>query len=932
MAFHPFKHFRKHQKVYLAIVTILTMFIFIFTGFASRGADPVTRLLIWIGGGRHGDPVLPLYGKTVYSDELDKLRWQRQLASEFLLYDVFTTAANDIPLQKSLTEIQKRYIQKKGGNDLPTPLQIAFEQMEDSVRQVGAFPPDMRLQPLRNGLAFIQSQLRKPDVQSNPEQYRPLDAMATNLALQAWLIDPQRRPNDSYFGGSVRAADLLDFLIWKEQADRLGIVLTPADVCREVNRAWGNGDYLPADGKLEGNEWVNVFFRSNPKIHKSLTPHDLLGALTDEFRVLMAKEALLGAISGVRGYREAVDGIHISPAAATPDEFYKYFQEQRTTLSVSLLPVAVDGFMAEAKKKWTPTETDLRNLYARYKDDEPSPTRRQPGFKEPRRIKIEYFSYQPEGPFARQLAAKAIELLPIFRIGQPAAPFAAGGGMAWAASFAGYADLDTAIRSLYEKYREEEARRVTIKYDREDSSRFGLAIDLFNQREVEAQAAAATLGQLLGDLNTGGTPLGGPIDWLAANELAQRATLTAYASSVLAAASSSPIAAAVLPMRYRHTPQPFDAVREQMIDRFQNALAKKIMDDRIQNLRKDLDKVLAGHSEDKLAEFMKKALADYGIENVHLMKEAQTRQEILDDPDPALQRLHQAYDESVENPFVSFSFGPQEARPDFVAALFHDFEPTMQERQIDQILKRERPWRTRQFHTLAGDKVWVFWRAEDKQAHVRPFETIRAEVEKAWYFEQARKLAREKAQQINEDLKKQNLDSPEVAVRFLVQQGLGSVFQLDKVSHLTTPDFNLPGQAQFHGSYRQYVPPREFVPYPPSDFVAQLLKLKKRGDSLVLADKPVKHFYVAVLMENPQLPERREFLDVYNLPNIDNHNLFPNLDEPLWYQMMADRQRKYAQKLLEQLRAEATTDLQGGEYVLPDSIRNRSESSRDFGE
>ena len=36
MAFHPFKHFRKYQKVYLAIVTILTMFIFIFTGFASR--------------------------------------------------------------------------------------------------------------------------------------------------------------------------------------------------------------------------------------------------------------------------------------------------------------------------------------------------------------------------------------------------------------------------------------------------------------------------------------------------------------------------------------------------------------------------------------------------------------------------------------------------------------------------------------------------------------------------------------------------------------------------------------------------------------------------------------------------------------------------------------------------------------------------------
>ncbi len=938
MAFHPFKHFRKHQKVYLAITTILTMFIFVFTGFASRGADPVTRILMWIGGGRHGDKVVTLYDKNVYTDELEKLRWQRQMAHEFILFNV--RAALDNPLQKSLSDIRKKYGEKQGTGDLGGPVQIALEASGIRHSRGPDAAPDRRLEPLNKTLAFLQNQLGREDIQTTADQYRALDAIATDMALQAWFVDPARRPNESYFGGStVRTEDLLDFLIWKHQADRLGIVLAPADVCREVNRAWGNGDwsggegYLSPDGKLDNNAYVAEFFRRSDRIHKSLTPRDLLNALTDEFRVALAKEALLGSAPGVRSYRAAVDGIHVSPSVATPDEFYKYFQERRTTLSLSILPLAVKDFVNKVEAK--PTETALRNLYERYKNDEPSPTRRQPGFKEPRRIKIESFSYRPEGPFARKLADKAIELLPVFRVGQPASAFAAGGGLAWAASLAGYADVDTAVRSLYEDYLREESRRVTVKYDRDDSTRFGLPGDFPQPRGVEVQGAAAVLGELLGGFSSGGTPLSAPTGWLAAQEMAERATVTAYASTVLAGASSSPLAAAVLPMRYHYTTQPLDAVREQMIDRFRNTLAATLMEKKINVLREELDKVLGSHSEEKLAEFLKKAIPEYGLENVHAMKEAQTRQEILDRPDAALRELRTAYEETQDNPFEM-----DPSRPDFVSALFHSLERNERERQMienqrkmtDEMLrmmaqlgmKKIDPFmRSRQFRSTSGDVIWIFCRPEDQPARVRPFETIRTEVQEAWYFEQARKLARDKAQQINDELKKQNL-APDPAVQFLIQQNQGQVFQLIKVAHLLTPEFSQPGlEKSFAGRYYNYVPPKEYIPYPPADFVEQLLKLKKRGDSRVIADQPVRHFYIAVLMENPQLPERKEFYEVYNLRN---------QEDPLWDKMTADRQHKYAQELLAQLRAEATKDLQGGEYVLPDNVRNRSESSSDFGE
>ncbi|MGH7168879.1 MAG: hypothetical protein ACRELG_01190, partial [Gemmataceae bacterium] len=886
----------------------------------------------WIGlTSHHGERVLELYGKTIRGEDLEKLRWQRQMASEFLVFGSVMQPGMHLgmPLEKSFFDIQAKFGAKKEQKDV-TPMQLTLDEVNGALQFVFDprymhLPPEWRLQQFQKTLREIQKKLGFPEAQNNAEQYRALDTLATILAFHAWAYDPQRRPNDSYFGGSVRPDDLLDFLIWKHEADRLGIVLTQADVCREINRAWGYGDpgkgYLQPDSNLDANEWVTFFFRSNQKIHKSLTARDLLNALTDEYRVAMAKEAVLGSSSGVRSYRQEVDGLHYSPSVATPDEFYRYFLEQRTALSVSMLPIAVESFVDKVQAR--PTERDLRNLHERYKNDEASPTRRQPGFKEPRRIKLEYLSYRPEGPFARKLATKAIELLPIFRIGQPASTFAAGGGLAWAASIAGYADVDTAVRALYETFREEEGRRHKVKYDRFESDCFGLNRELQGQRGVELQASTALLGELLGDIGSGVTPLAAPTGWLAAKEYHARTTLTPYAASVLAGASSSPLTAMTLPMRYLYSTPPFEAVRQQMVERFEKTLAKKLMDNKVLAFRKELDKVLASHDDQKRDAFLKKALPEYGLENLHAMQHTQTRQEMLDHPDPALKELQSAWEKTPSKPFQDPADN-RELISSFARDMFVPFDTPRPQQQP--------PIRSVRFPAASGDVVWMLWKSEDLQAKIRPFEDVREEVKKAWYMEQARKLAREKARQINDELKTQNL-APDAAVPFLVQQNQGAVFQLNKVSQLTAADVRPTGMKFTAANYNPYHPPRELIPYPPSDFVTQLLKLKKRGDSLVIADKPAKHFYVAVLMENPQPPERQEFYDVYNQPILENRGFMSfDQNEPLWSKMMADRQRKYARKVLEQLRSEATKDLQDGEYVLPDSVRNRSESGSDTGE
>ena len=68
-------------------------------------------------------------------------------------------------------------------------------------------------------------------------------------------------------------------------------------------------------------------------------------------------------------------------ATFTPDEFLKYFREQRTTLRVKLLPIPAGRFLRKVKEK--PPGEELEAIFDRYAAKEPDPSRREPGFIRP---------------------------------------------------------------------------------------------------------------------------------------------------------------------------------------------------------------------------------------------------------------------------------------------------------------------------------------------------------------------------------------------------------------------------------------------------------------------------------------------------------------------------------------------------------------------
>src|SRR5262249_5255465 len=112
---------------------------------------------------------------------------------------------------------------------------------------------------------------------------------------------------------------------------------------------------------------------------------ELLTALGDEFRVRLARAALTGYDP---------EGFTRPPAMITPAEQWDYYRKNRTAVDVTMLPIRVEPFLAQVKEQ--PTSEELAELFSKYKEAESAPFKATPGFKQPRRLRVEWIEASPE--------------------------------------------------------------------------------------------------------------------------------------------------------------------------------------------------------------------------------------------------------------------------------------------------------------------------------------------------------------------------------------------------------------------------------------------------------------------------------------------------------------------------------------------------------
>jgi hypothetical protein len=885
MAFNPFHRFRKHQKAIFAVLAIICMFVFILQ-FASGRGDPLNRMIERFGLGRaRGDMVTTLYGKKVHEGDLQTLTQQRQAASDFLQF-VSEQAHSDALRENSA-------IFTKGDDQQLASLLTVYFQASGLLRTSGLPRGEALFKEITQWLrqaSGMQSILET--FAKQPEKAKAVKTLVRALEYLAWKYDPKLPKDDLYFGGTTNREDLLDFMVWQHQADKLGISLDEEAIIKQINQEAGGRDVL--EGKKFADEPLVRAFLINRKSRAVANSEDLLNALREEFRVALAQEALVGVEAGARAYRSGfaqTPSPHQVPAAGTPDEFLKYYRDQRTTLNVGLLPVAVKDFVSRVEAQ--PTEEDLRRLYERYKSQEPVPDRREPGFKKPRRIKVEYVTAKVDSPLYRKLADRGLTIQEqLLRFASPLTT-PAGGGAGWAAAAAAPFLLppEPELYPRYETYREQ---------IRPWNDPFRLTPSELHDSSIQRpENAASTVAQLLGSAGTGGSVLSAPATFMATGTMAEvRDSLKFHVALLMSNPSPTPFTAFALVEPFTPKVLPLDVVKPQLREKVVDELAPQFAEANLRALGTELNKLKAKPAEaraflEKLKE--KDIFLDSPIVSTDKLETVYT---VADDP--KLKPFKEAYEKFRDNN----AQGPMAGQlPDFAHRLFAP--PGAYDAQFAVFS-----------FTGPTTDPYLFWLSENEKAEEQPFNKVRSEVEAAWKLQEARPLAVAEAERIKKELLDKKLTIKDDIEKFLTDQKQGKPVYLNNVARLVPIRSALPGRTE----YERYRPPASEVPHPPLTFVRQLLALEKPGDAVVLKDAPEKTVYVAVLLV-PRDDRRnfKEFADLYE-KTPDGDSLYQS-----WF--MEDRRREFRRRVLEQLRAEAGALDAEGRFVVNENLKNRGESS-----
>lgn len=338
MAFNPFSSFRKYPKIWMASVLLLCMITFVFCmGRGGGGLDDI--LLGWISGrGASGPLIARLEGRTIHRYEMDQVKRQRNLANDFM---------------RKAIEVCQEQIKKL---------------IKDNSKE-----------------------------QSDPEQEKERRSLITQLAgLRADFEERLKKPR--YFEGGVKAQDLLDFMLWQHQADRLGIQLVDESVDLKVRMELSAG--LTRWNSQLANE---VLYRVRESQHWSATEQDVRNALREEFRVQIAQLALAGARP------EFMQEPDLLPYdyplqyrfPLTPNQLWQYYRQNLSQFDIALLPVKAEHFTSKIKE---PTTNQLKELFKKHREDRYDPALDRPGFVTPEKAQISYLMFDSKAKHYQQAA------------------------------------------------------------------------------------------------------------------------------------------------------------------------------------------------------------------------------------------------------------------------------------------------------------------------------------------------------------------------------------------------------------------------------------------------------------------------------------------------------------------------------------------------
>ena len=396
----------------MAVLGIVVMLTFVLSsGAVGTRNDFFDQIGTMFSSKGRGEVVAVAYDDEVHEADLTDIRKQRQAAHTYMqlaLNAAYLNWARDI----EQNDLKSTRISAETKRDVERFISLKINSEKDA-RESQAY-----IRYLNNfqELQRLGEAMRRAKLKPESEDKRVLDAVAAILTHDFNLMSNSPPPLFATgLGDSDR--DLLDFHLLLKKADQLGI-----NYSEEGIRDLMNSDTL---NKL-GKEGVNIERRMRESgRHGEFTSEWLIQAIGNEYRARATLAALDGQIPAAVESRQRYGGIaaiflglesstlpvpgsvptlSAMPGAVTPYEFFEFYKDKCSEHTFSVLEINAENFVKDVQGEPTPKERV--ELFNRHRGDLPDPSKDRPGFKEPRKVKVEFVTMDATAPRITQAIPK----------------------------------------------------------------------------------------------------------------------------------------------------------------------------------------------------------------------------------------------------------------------------------------------------------------------------------------------------------------------------------------------------------------------------------------------------------------------------------------------------------------------------------------------
>ncbi len=844
MAFNPFNVFRRNQKVLFALLTVVVMFMFVLSSGLGGGADFFSWLPRVLGSrARTGDVLATLDGSKVYESDLRRIQTKRTLANQYMSAaavqarenlrryvadGVSRVSADNRQVVQAALAAGPMYVSPQTAQLLNNP------QLFNQFVAMGVINPQMIAQEQEQTIASLQGRLGQIAEKATQDEDKEIARIMQSLIdLDVRLQSSGRQ--GQYFTNLPNVGankDLMEFKLWLAKADALDISFTDADIAdlvqSEFYRRLTEDDMRTIESTLKNKVGYNAEL--------------LKEALGDEFKVRLTQSAVMGR-SILRPTGQVYDA---------PYDYYRFYRDQTSTARFGMITVPVENYLP--KVQGTPTESELREIFNKHKNDVPDPRLARPGLKEPRKLKLEWLKATGDEPFYKQAAAEGVKLAGVLTRANGFLSLATcTGGITDAALLAAAAPLAMQDPVLDAKYAEYTAGQRRIAEDHwYNASPFIPQAQVIDHNFPRPEYAAAAAG------------VAGPAG--EAFESDRKARVPTLAPVLIAPLSPrlgvpTVMIAAAAAQAKATQPLPLDAIRGRLIERTAEDMARTVCEGDLKKFQQEMDKfnvTRAGTDAASQAQaYLEKFVKERGLKTG---QSEDFRDQFHIGTDPGLKPIREAAEGTMP------LHGGGYLNPAMIGQrFFTDVDPRTGRPAPDAGLYRPQPYPQNILQPAPSDPVLMVWRIAEKQAEApRNFDEARAKAEAAWKERKARELAKKDADELAakcqnlgnnffeieqklRDIKAQfaaKFDAPEAKARV-------TYFEVDDVAPVVVT--SLPSGAGPSASARAFnLTPTVNIPYPSGAMQEALIQAKDKptSTSLVVSDLPEDRQYVAVLLDH----------------------------------------------------------------------------------